>query len=93
MGLLNHEAEFERAWADPSNTRFELPSVDVNRVLAEHYHTSEPLTFTRTMLWDMEARPLYPIRCTGGERPRLGPEFGGRRNGNLRTVIAAAPLA
>ncbi len=42
---LNHEGEFERAWADRSNTRVEPPSVDVNRVLAEHYRTSEPLTF------------------------------------------------
>jgi hypothetical protein len=56
---LNHESEFERAWADPSNTRIELPSVDVNRVLAEHYRTSEPLTFTRTMLWDMEVRKAW----------------------------------
>ena len=56
---LNHEGGFERAWADPSNTRFELPSVDVNRVLAEHYRTSEPLTFTRTMLWDMEVRKAW----------------------------------
>ncbi len=60
-GLLlpNHEAEFQRAWADPSNTRLELPPVDVNRVLAEHYRTSEPLTFTRTMLWDMEVRKAW----------------------------------
>lgn len=53
---LDHEGEFERAWDDPRNTRFELPPVDVNRVLAEHYRTNEPLTFTRTMLWDMEVR-------------------------------------
>ena len=56
---LNHEGEFERAWVDPRNTRFELPPVDVNRVLAEHYRTSEPLTFTRTMLWDMEVRKAW----------------------------------
>ena len=59
MKLLNHEAEFERAWADRSNTRFELPPIDVNRVLAEHYRTSEPLTFTRIMLWDMEVRKAW----------------------------------
>jgi len=59
ISQLNHEGEFERAWADPSNTRFELSSVDVNRVLAEHYRTSEPLTFTRTMLWDMEVRKAW----------------------------------
>lgn len=53
---LNHEAAFERAWADPAYTQIELPPVDVNRVLGERYRISEPLTFTRTMLWDMEAR-------------------------------------
>jgi hypothetical protein len=36
-----------------------MPPVDVNRVLAEHYRTSEPLTFTRTMLWDMEVRKAW----------------------------------
>ena len=56
ISQLNHEGEFQRAWADPSNTRSELPPVDVNRVLAEHYLTSKPLTFTRTMLWDMEVQ-------------------------------------
>ncbi len=59
ISQLNQEDEFQRAWADPSNTRFELPPVDVNRVLAEHYRTSEPLTFTRTMLWDMEVRKAW----------------------------------
>ena len=57
--LLDHEAEFQRAWADPSNTRLELPPVDVNQGLAELYHTSEPLTFTGTMLWDMEVRKAW----------------------------------
>jgi len=56
---LNHEGEFQRAWADPSNTRCELPPVDVNQVLAEHYRTSKPLTFTGTMLWDMEERKAW----------------------------------
>jgi len=59
ISQLNHEGEFQRAWADHSNTRFELPPVDVNRVLAEHYRTSELLTFTRTMLWDMEVRKAW----------------------------------
>ena len=59
ISQLNHESEFQRAWAHPSNTRFELPPVDVNRVLAEHYRTSEPLTFTRTMLWNMEVRKAW----------------------------------
>ena len=59
LPLLDHEGEFKRAWADPNNTRLELPPVDVNRVLAEHYRTSEPFTFTRTMLWDMEVRKAW----------------------------------
>ncbi|MCZ6865238.1 MAG: hypothetical protein O7D98_06450 [Candidatus Dadabacteria bacterium] len=59
ISQLNHEGEFERAWADPSNTRFEQPSIDVNGVLAEHFRTSEPLIFTRTMLWDMEVRKAW----------------------------------
>ena len=56
---LNHAEEFERAWTDPRHTRVELPPVDVNRVLAAHYRTNEPLTFTRTMLWDMEVKKAF----------------------------------
>ncbi len=59
INQLNYEGEFQRAWADPNNTQFELPPVDVNGVLAEHYRTSETLTFTRTMLWDMEVRKAW----------------------------------
>ncbi len=59
ISQLDHEGEFQRAWADPNNTRSELPPVNVNRVLAEYYRTSEPLTFTRTMLWDMEVRKAW----------------------------------
>jgi len=82
----NHEGEFERAWADPSNTRFELPSVDVNRVLAENYRTSEPLTFTRTMLWDMEVRKAWrPDRYI----PSVVQE-GSARTWNKRSVAGGA---
>lgn len=56
---LNHEEEFERAWTDPRNTRIELPPVDINLVLARYYRTSEPLRFTRTMLWDMEVKKAF----------------------------------
>lgn len=59
MRQLNHEHAFEQAWADPSNTPFEWPPVDVNRVLADHYRLGEPLTFTRTMLWDVEVRKAW----------------------------------
>lgn len=56
MDPLDHETTFQQAWADPANTRYEMPPNDVNRVLAEHYELSEPLLFTRTRLWDMEVR-------------------------------------
>ena len=46
ISQFDYEGEFQRAWADSSNTQFELPPVDINRVLAEYYRTSEPLTFT-----------------------------------------------
>lgn len=55
----DHGEAFERAWSDPSNTRFELPPVDVNRVLAERYRTDEPLALTRDMLWDVEVRKAW----------------------------------
>jgi len=48
--------EFEGAWAEPKHTRSAQPQIDINRVLRERYETSEPLTFTRTMLWDLEQR-------------------------------------
>src|SRR5262249_29119352 len=35
---------------------YQLPDIDVNMVLAARYSTGRPLTFTRGMLWDMEAR-------------------------------------
>ena len=34
-------------------------SVDINLVLAEYYRTNKPLTFTRTMLWDMEVKKAF----------------------------------
>ncbi len=46
ISQLNHEGEFQRAWADPSNTRIELPPVDVNRVLAD----PNPKNCTKRML-------------------------------------------
>ena len=56
---LDHEAEFERAWTDPFNTRIDLTPVDINLVLARYYRTNEPLRFTRTMLWDMEVKKAF----------------------------------
>jgi len=59
LNQLDHEAEFERAWNGPLNTRIELTPVDINLVLARNYRTNEPLRFTRTMLWDMEVKKAF----------------------------------
>ena len=50
------ETEFARAWDTPGHTRYQLPDTDINKVLAARYTTGTPLTFTRSMLWDMETR-------------------------------------
>jgi hypothetical protein len=55
-GLSSFETEFTRAWDTPGHTRYQLPDLDVNTVLAARYTTGKPLTFTRGMLWDMEVR-------------------------------------
>jgi AcrR family transcriptional regulator len=54
--LAPYETEFARAWDTPGHTRYQLPDTDVNKVLAARYITGGPLTLTRGMLWDMEAR-------------------------------------
>jgi hypothetical protein len=48
--------EFQRAWDDHRHTRAVEPAIDINQVLRERYHISEPLMFTRAMLWDLEQR-------------------------------------
>ena len=52
--------EFRHAWHNPSYTQFELPPVDVNRVLRERYAV-EPAgtTMTLTQVWDMERRKAW----------------------------------
>jgi hypothetical protein len=42
--------EFETAWENPNHTRFTLPAVDVNSVLAKKYATSAPIKITRDMV-------------------------------------------
>lgn len=52
--------EFNEAWNNPSHTRFDLPPVDVNRVLRERYKT-EPADAAMNLaqLWDMEVRKAW----------------------------------
>ncbi len=51
--------EYERAWNDPAHTRFELPAVDVNKVLRERYEMHPHRRLTRTMIWDMEKKKAW----------------------------------
>ena len=53
------EREYIEAWANPSNTRFELPPVDVNAVLRDRYRLSPQKTLTRAMIWDMEKKKAW----------------------------------
>lgn len=54
--VSEQEQVLEQAWSAPGNTTFDLPPVDVNQVLADHYDLDRELIFTRSMLWDMEVR-------------------------------------
>jgi len=51
--------EFEIAWENPRNTRFEFPAVDVNKVLNNRYQVSTPIQILRTMVWDMELKKAW----------------------------------
>src|ERR1700746_1269405 len=53
------EREYNEAWSAPSSTRFELPPVDVNKVLKERYRVSPEQGLTRAMIWDMETRKAW----------------------------------
>src|ERR1700757_3923172 len=53
------EREYNDAWNAPSSTRFELPPVDVNKVLKERYRVSPEQTLTRAMIWDMETKKAW----------------------------------
>jgi hypothetical protein len=53
---IDHEKILADAWNRPGVTAIDLPPVDVNQVLADRYELDRELTFTRTMLWDMESR-------------------------------------
>jgi hypothetical protein len=49
-------SEFERCWNDPTATRFELPAIGVNEMLANRYIMRPPIKLTRSMIWDMECK-------------------------------------
>lgn len=76
--------DFERAWAAPQHTRAVQPEIDINRVLHERYEISEPLTFTRSMLWDVEQRKAA---APGTYTPFVVPQ-GSDRSWGRRTLAS-----
>lgn len=63
--------EFERRWSDdPNATRFELPTIGVNKMLAERCVTRPQTNLTRSMIWDMECKKtLDPSTCVSSRSP------------------------
>jgi hypothetical protein len=51
--------EFHDAWNNPSHTRFELPPVNVNKVLKDRYRVTPDKRITRAMIWDMETKKAW----------------------------------
>ncbi len=91
-------AEFEAAWQNPTYTRFTLPAVHVNSVLANKYLSSAPVKITRDMVWDMELQKAWdpttfiPYVVAGGKswgRRRLhdGSEYFLRSSEQLGWII------
>jgi hypothetical protein len=56
------EREYREAWNNPAHTRFELPAVNVNRVLKDRYRVAPEKPVTRAMIWDMEAKKAWDPR-------------------------------
>jgi hypothetical protein len=50
---------YAQAWNDPAHTRFELPPVNVNKVLRDRYQMEPHHHLTGTMIWDMETKKAW----------------------------------
>jgi hypothetical protein len=51
--------EYQDAWNNPLHTRFELPSVNVNKVLKDRYRVTADKRLTCSMMWDMETKKAW----------------------------------
>ena len=54
--------EFQTAWDNPAHTQFELPPVNVNKVLRDRYRVEPAKFLTRAMIWDMEVKKAWDPR-------------------------------
>jgi hypothetical protein len=84
---LNHPEIMEAAFADPKNTPIIFPDDHVNDTIKKHYTIDQPITYTKTQLWDMEvkkarnpAKYLRPII-----RPGSLKVFGSSASGDTET--------
>jgi hypothetical protein len=59
QSVARAHSEFERCWADPNATRFELPAVGVNETLSKLYTVTPPINLTRSMIWGMECKKAF----------------------------------
>jgi hypothetical protein len=53
---------YRAAWGNPAHTRFELPAVNVNKVLRDRYRMRPDKALTRTSIWDMERKKAWDPR-------------------------------
>jgi hypothetical protein len=56
------QREYRAAWDNPAHTRFELPPVNVNKVLRDRYRMQPEKALTRTAIWDMERKKAWDPR-------------------------------
>ena len=55
---IEAQEEFEKCWLNPSYTAIELDDVDIRQALS-HYIVQPSVHFTKTLLWDMEAKKAW----------------------------------
>ena len=53
------ERKYRETWNNPLHTRFELPPVNVNKVLKDRYCVAPNKQITRSMIWDMETKKAW----------------------------------
>lgn len=56
---MDHQAIFDKAFANPDYTAITTPDSAVNRVIRNAYDVDQPFTYTRTQLWDMEVKKAH----------------------------------